>query len=116
MSERTEKAEEISTDRSVMEAMLKILRAANGKVVFILSGRIEADDVVELEQLFALETNVHQLVLDLKDVTLVEPEAVKFLAHWEAVGIGLENCPTYIREWIVRERSRNTEPEREYSN
>ena len=96
--------------------MLKILRSANGEVVFILSGRIEAEDIVELERLFALETGDQHLVLDMKDVTLVDRDAVKLLARWEADGIRLENCPTYIREWIVRERSRNTESEREYSN
>jgi hypothetical protein len=116
MSEQTEKAEQISTHRSVMEAMLKILRSANGKVVFILSGRIEAEDVVELERLFALEAIDQHLVLDLKDVTLVDRDAVKFLARWEADGIRLENCPAYIREWIERERSRNTDPESKYSN
>ncbi len=36
--------------------MLKIQRSANGRVVFTLSGRIEAEDVKELRQLLALET------------------------------------------------------------
>jgi hypothetical protein len=116
MNEQTERTERISAHRLVKEAMLKILRSANGKVVFILSGCIEAEDVVELEQLFALEMNDHQLVLDLKDVTLVDPDAVKFLARWEANGVRLENCPAYLRKWIVREGSRDTGPEREYSN
>jgi hypothetical protein len=47
------------------------------------------------------------LALDLADVTLVDREAVKFLAHCEADSIELENCPPYIREWIQRETSRN---------
>ena len=51
--------------------MLKIQRSANGRVVFMLSGRIEADDVNELRQLLALEIAGQQLVLDLRDVTLV---------------------------------------------
>ncbi len=96
--------------------MLKIQRSANGKVAFILSGRIEAEDVVELQRLFALETDDHNLVLDLKDVTLVDPGAVKFLARWEADGIKFENCPAYIREWIERERARSTGRESERSN
>jgi anti-anti-sigma regulatory factor len=60
--------------------MLKIQRSANGRVVFTLSGRIEADDVKELRQLLALETAGQHLVLDLRDVTLVNEGAVKFLA------------------------------------
>jgi len=88
--------------------MLKIQRSQNGRVVFTLSGRIEAEDVVELQRLFALETAAYQLVLDLIDVTIVDREAVKFLARCEADGIELENCPLYIREWINRGRASNT--------
>ena len=51
--------------------MLKIQRSSNGRAVFTLSGRIEAEDVKELGQLLALETAGQQLVLDLRDVTLV---------------------------------------------
>ena len=76
--------------------------------MFILSGRIEAEDVAELQGLFALETVDRHLVLDLKDVTLVDGHAVKFLARWEANGIKFENCPAYVREWIERERNRST--------
>ena len=86
------------------EAMLKIERSANGKVVFALIGRIETEDVPELQRLLTLETVDHHLVLDLKDVTLVDREAVKFLARCEADSIQLENCPAYIREWVTRER------------
>jgi hypothetical protein len=89
-----------------VKAMLKIQRAANGKVAFILSGRIEMEDVAELQRLFALETDDRHVVLDLKDVTLVNPQAVKFLAGWEIDGIGLENCPGYVRQWIEREKVR----------
>ena len=86
--------------------MLKIKRSVNGQVVFTLSGRMQMEDVAELQRLFALETIHHHLVLDLRDVTLVDREAVKFLAFCEADSIKLENCPAYIREWIERERDR----------
>jgi hypothetical protein len=87
--------------------MLRIQRSANGKVVFTLSGRIEAEHVEELQRVFALETVDCLLVLDLKDVTLVDRDAVKYLARREASGVELQNCPPYIREWIERERGRN---------
>jgi hypothetical protein len=83
--------------------MLKIQRSTNGKVVFTLSGRIEAEDVAELQRVFDLEGDGSELALDLKDVTLLDRGAVKFLARREADGIQLENCPAYIREWIERE-------------
>jgi predicted metal-binding protein len=84
--------------------MLKIRRSANDKVVFTLSGRIEAEGVAELQRLFDLETANLHLVLDLKDVTLADRDAVKFLLRCEEAGFQLENCPPYIREWIERER------------
>ncbi len=80
--------------------MLKIQRSANGQVVFKLSGRIEAEDIKELRKVLALETTRKQLVLDLRDVTLVNQDAIKFLRGCEADSVKLENCPAYIREWI----------------
>lgn len=89
--------------------MLKIQRAANGEVVFRLSGRMDAENVVELKELFgqeALDAKRRSIVLDLKDLTLVDRDAVKFLGSCEADSIKLRNCPAYIREWIARERSK----------
>jgi anti-anti-sigma regulatory factor len=86
--------------------MLKIQRSANGRVLFTLSGRIEAEGVKELRELLALEAAGQQLVLDLRDVTLVNQDAIKFLASCEADSIKLENCPPYIREWIERVNGR----------
>ena len=84
--------------------MLKVQRSANGQVVFTLSGRMEPGSIGELETLFKLETNGRRIVLDLKDVTLVNREAVSFLERCEAGGIALKNIPAYIREWITRQR------------
>jgi hypothetical protein len=92
--------------------MLKIQRSADGHVVFELSGRIEAEDVAELQRLFTLETADHRLVLDLNEVTLVDRDAVSFLARCETDGIKVENCPPYIREWIDRERGQSSRRKR----
>ena len=86
--------------------MLKIQRSTNGQVVFTLSGRLEAEDVKELQQVLALETKEQKLVLDLRDLTLVNLNAVNFLARCEADNIILENCPAYIRQWIEQAKSR----------
>ena len=83
--------------------MLKIQRKANGRVLFTLSGRIEAEDIDELRKLLELEVAGTYIALDLKDVTLVDRDAVKFLADCEAGSIKLENCPPYVREWVGRE-------------
>jgi hypothetical protein len=88
--------------------MLKIQRFANEKVVLSLSGRIEMDDVAELQRLFDLESVDQAIALDLRDVTLINRDAVKFLVQWEAGNVTLHNCPAYIREWIDAERGRNS--------
>jgi anti-anti-sigma regulatory factor len=88
--------------------MLRIQRSANGRVVFTLSGRIEAEDVKEARTTARLETAGQQLVLDLRDVTLVNQDAVEFLAGCEADSIQLENCPAYIRVWIQRVKGRTS--------
>jgi ABC-type transporter Mla MlaB component len=92
--------------------MLRIQRKANAKIIFILSGRIEAEDIEELRRLFELEDASRKIALDLRDVTLVDRDGVKFLAAREVNGIQLENCPAYIREWIGRE-SRPTRRQRQ---
>jgi hypothetical protein len=86
--------------------MLKIQRKENGKIVFILSGRIEAEDIDELSRLLELESAGSHIVLDLKDVTLVDPEAINFLIDCEANNIKLEDCPPYVRERIKQESGR----------
>jgi hypothetical protein len=84
--------------------MLRITRAANGEVVFKLSGRMDAENIVELETLVREETNRRRIVLDLRDLTLVDQDAVSFLNRCEADNITLKNCPAYIREWVTTER------------
>jgi hypothetical protein len=92
--------------------MLKIQRKAIGRVLFTLSGRIEAADIDELRRLLELEGSHLQTALDLKDVTLVDRDAIRFLADCEAHSIQLENCPPYVREWIGQERGRAKRKER----
>lgn len=86
---------------------LRIQKAARANVVvYALSGRIRAEEVAELQRLFEVEGQDHRVVLDLKEVKLVDRDAVKFLARCEANGTRLENSPAYIREWIGREGHR----------
>ena len=85
-------------------AVLRIDRSANGEVRFTITGRVEAAHVAELQRLIDEESADHRpIVLDLKDVKLVEREALSFLVWCEASGIRLDNCPAYVREWIRHE-------------
>ena len=84
--------------------MLKITRAENGEVVIKLSGRMDVENIGELETLLRNEADDRRIVLDLRDLTLVDQDAVSFLKHCEEDNITLKNCPAYIREWITRGR------------
>jgi hypothetical protein len=84
--------------------MFKITRVSNGEVIFKLSGQLGGESIVELEALINAETGDRHIVLDLKDLRLVDQEIVSFLKRREADGIQLKNCPPYIREWIMGER------------
>jgi anti-anti-sigma regulatory factor len=84
--------------------MLKITRVANGEVVFSLSGRMDAENVGEMETLLKGEASDRIVALDLRDLRLVDQDVVSFLTRCETEGIQLRNCPPYIREWINGER------------
>jgi len=74
------------------------------RVVFTLTGRIQAEQLSELQSLVKSDLPDHSLVLDLKDVKLVDRDAVRFLAEIEAQGVKLRNCSPFVREWISQER------------
>jgi hypothetical protein len=83
--------------------VLRIERVEDGeRVVFVLSGRIEAEYVDELERLFSQDGRT--ITLDLKEVTLIDREVIDKIARWESEGIRLENCPAYVRDWIEKSR------------
>jgi hypothetical protein len=87
--------------------MLKIQRSANGDIVLTVIGRLEADNVSELSALLAAESGSRAVVLDLKDVVLVDRDIVRFLRTCVRDGIGLRNCPPYIEEWIARDEEQS---------
>jgi anti-anti-sigma regulatory factor len=83
------------------------------RLVFTLTGRIQAEQVSELQELLRSELPDHSLVLDLTHVKLVDRDAVRFLAQVESEGARLRNCSPFIREWISQERNgiQHTRPE-----
>jgi hypothetical protein len=86
--------------------MLKITRAVNGGVVLKLSGRMDTENLTELQTLMTSEGDGRRIVLDLRDLTLVDQDAVSFLKRCEANNITLKHCPAYIREWILWDQKR----------
>jgi hypothetical protein len=76
-------------------------------VALCISGRITKQDVDTLRNV--IEDEASAVAIDLKNVDLVDREAVKFLAQRELNGTVLRNCPPYIREWVTRERAEMVE-------
>ena len=70
-------------------------------MILRISGKITGQDVDLLRALLEQETRTP--VLDLKNLALVDREAVQLLASRESNGTELRNCPAYIREWVTKE-------------
>ena len=70
-------------------------------VILRLSGRIEAEHISQLRDEIAKQTMA--TALDLDQVKLVSREVISFLGTCKAQGIELQNCPAYVRDWILKE-------------
>lgn len=70
-------------------------------VMLFISGRITGEHVDMLRSV--LEQEQGGFVIDLRNVVLVDREAVRLLVDSESRGTALRNCPPYIREWVTRE-------------
>ena len=57
-----------------------------------------------MRKLFEFQTDYHDIVLDLKEVGVVDREVMRFFMSCEADGVKLDNCTPYIREWMEREK------------
>ena len=82
---------------------MKIEKDSHGGAVTIrMSGDFQREHIAELER--QLEDRTLRMILDLKEVTLVDVDFVRFLAACQSSDIKIVHCPKYIREWISRER------------
>lgn len=86
-----------------LSPMMRIETASDGETAMLrLSGQIDEDHLAQL--LVEIRRYRPRLVFDLTEATLVDRAVVRFLAAREGEGIELLNCPSYIREWITKER------------
>jgi hypothetical protein len=84
--------------------MLRIERHSDGCVSRLrLIGRIQSDSIAGIRS--AMNDGCTHKILDLSEVTLVDVAVVRFLIRCEDEGIKLVQCPPYVREWMVRERT-----------
>ena len=65
---------------------------------------METKGMAELKGLLDLQMDYHDVVLDLKDVSVISGDAMGFFVRWESDGVKLENCAPYVREWMEREK------------
>jgi hypothetical protein len=85
------------------EWTLKIEKDSDrGKTTIRLIGHFRSEHIDELKN--QIEKNGPSFVLDLKEVTLVDVDVVRFLGVCEADGMKIVHCSQYIREWMTRER------------
>jgi hypothetical protein len=77
----------------------------DGITTFGLSGWFDAECIGELERLIESEPRTVTIILDLRQTRLVNRDGVSFLMRCEAIGIRLENCPAYVREWMQKEEA-----------
>ena len=76
------------------------LEKSRGSHLLRVSGRIDAENIAELKMHMQIQPS--PIAFELSDVTLMDADAVRFLAVAEAAGTELRNCPLFVREWIRR--------------
>ena len=85
------------------QVTLKIERdLRGGRTTIHLIGHFQSEHIGELKK--QLQDNGPQLVLDLKEVTVVDVEVVRFLGACKADGVKIVHCSPYIRKWMAQER------------
>ena len=72
--------------------------------MFRVSGHIQSEHVNTIQELIMREEG--QIGLDLEELTLVDRDAVSYLALCELRGIELRNCPRFLRDWVKGEQLR----------
>ena len=75
--------------------MLRIQELDSGDLVtFVLSGRIQKEDLAALRSL--VEKHNKSVVIDLEGIKLVDRDTVRFLASFETDQAKITNCPTIL--------------------
>ena len=95
------------------ERKLKIeLKSDGGTAIVCMIGHFQSEHIGELKrQIDGIEPLI---VLDLREITLVDVEVVRFLGGCKASGVTIVNSPQYIREWIDREQKSSETSQNEH--
>ena len=87
---------------------LRIDRHAVGQQVILqLVGNLQIEHLGELRE--QIKTGGRDIVLDVRALTLISVEGIRFLNSCEDAGIAIANASRYVSEWMALER--NTGPQ-----
>ena len=102
--DHTKKSADIGiASASIMTWRIERCVIEEDRAVLCVSGRIQDQDVAALRA--SLEQGSGVVAIDLKDVLIVDRDAIPLFAACESQGVELRNCPAYIREWITRDEA-----------
>ena len=87
-----------------MTCKIEQLAGEEERIVLRVAGHIQSEHVSTIEELIAREGGL--VAIDLSELTLVDRDAVNYLADCEMRGTELRNCPPFLSEWLNREQSR----------
>jgi hypothetical protein len=87
------------------DRQMKIEKCSDGATTTIrLIGEFQSAHLAELTN--QLRDKRPKCVLDLKEVTIVDLDVVRFLGARELEGVHIICCSHYIRDWISREQEK----------
>jgi hypothetical protein len=90
--------------------MIRIEKNSDGGIIKLaLSGRIQSNHIDFIRSTMSDGRGFR--ILDLSEVTLVDLKVIRFLVSCEDEGIEVVQCPLYVREWILRERTEAAQAE-----
>ena len=68
-----------------------------------LAGKININNIGDVRRQIERARKHHQsVVIDLSEVTLIDHQALDFLASQSRQDIRLINCPVYIEPWLAK--------------
>jgi anti-anti-sigma regulatory factor len=71
--------------------------------IVALAGKINLNNLGDIRrQIERARKNYKNVVIDMSEVTLVDHQAVDFLAAQLSADIQLVNCPVYIQPWLLK--------------
>ena len=74
-----------------------------GKTTIRLIGHFQSEHLGELKK--QLQHDGPLFILDMKEVTVVDVEVVRFLVESKAGVVKIVHCSQYIRKWMAREQT-----------